>query len=627
MQALSIEASKLRPALHTTLTHLREGKSDVARQPRLRIQRVAMDPAEEAPSATAPPATGSGDTEMETTAPGGQSGAKSRADMTEEEKKALKAEKKARKEAEKAEKAARKAASAAAAAEAARQADLNSAIEVLSLSDLPESEYGVYKVLQGACGADGSGRVFTPLTKLESVVGSTVWVRARVHKCVATGQFAFVTLRKGLSTVQAVTGSDKAMLKWLKKTVTTESIVDIQADVVEPEAGVVQKCTVKTAELAIKRFYVVSQADGNLPLTLDDAARPMADDATAQASAGDVDDDRPTVTRDTRLDARVLDLRVPPHGSLMRIQSGVCRFFREYLQSKGFTEIHSPKLIAGASEGGSEVFRTDYFGRPACLAQSPQLYKQMAVCGDLGRVFEIGPVFRAEKSDTHRHLCEFTGLDIEMEITEHYSEVLDVLDGMFVAIFDGIEDKFKAELEHVRGKWNVPPFKYRSGSEKNLRLDWPEGIALLREHGVEIDDFEDLSTPQEKKLGQIVKDKYDTDFFMLTRFPSAIRPFYTMTDPADSRYSNSFDIFMRGEEIVSGAQRIHDVGMLTKRATAMLGEDGVESIQGYIDAFRYGAWPHGGCGVGLERVVMLYLGVGNVRECSLFPRDPKRLTP
>lgn len=371
-------------------------------------------------------------------------------------------------------------------------------------------------------------------------------------------------------------------------------------------------------------------------MTLDDAARPLADDhtpaetpdATAAAAPAPADvDGRPTVTRDTRLDARVLDLRVPPHGCMFRLQSGVCQLFREHLSKNGFTEIHTPKLIGGASEGGAEVFRTDYFGRPACLAQSPQLYKQMAICGDMGRVFEIGPVFRAEKSDTHRHLCEFTGLDIEMEIYEHYTEVLDVLDALFVAIFDGLESRYSDELATVRAKWNVPNFKYRSGGAPNLRLDWPDAIAMLRADGVEIGDYEDLSTEKEKRLGKLVMDKYDTDFFMLLRFPSAIRPFYTMSDPADGKYSNSFDIFMRGEEIVSGAQRIHDVDMLKARAVAMLGEDGVESISGYMDAFRYGAWPHGGAGVGLERVVMLYLAVGNVRECSMFPRDPRRLTP
>lgn len=569
---------------------------------------------------------------------------KSRADMSEEEKKLLKEEKKRKKEAEKAAKAAKKAASAAAAAEAAaKAAALTSAVQFLSIDDAPTQMYGEYTVIQGACGPEGSGRTFVPLSQIELHLGSAepVWVRARVHKIDVRGAFAFVLLRKGLHTAQAIVENDKQFLKWLKKAVHAETIVDICANIVAPSAGAVEKCTVKTVELSVQRLYIVSSSDEKLPMTLDDAARPLVDDHTrADDAAGEqavaqektdnddaaLKDERPTVTRDTRLDARVVDLRVPPHGCMLRLQSGVCQLFREHLSKNGFTEIHTPKLIAGASEGGAEVFHTDFFGRPACLAQSPQLYKQMAICGDFGRVFEIGPVFRAEKSDTHRHLCEFTGLDIEMEITEHYTEVLDVLDELFVAIFDGLESRYAEELGTVRAKWDVPKFAYRSG-EKNLRLDWPEAIAMLREAGVEIDDFEDLSTEKERRLGQLVKEKYDTDFFMLLRFPSAIRPFYTMSDPKDGNYSNSFDIFMRGEEIVSGAQRIHDLKMLKTRATAMLGEDGVESISGYMDAFRYGAWPHGGAGVGLERVVMLYLAVGNIRECSMFPRDPRRLTP
>jgi aspartyl-tRNA synthetase len=559
---------------------------------------------------------------------------RSRADMTEDEKKALKAEKKAKKDAEKAEKAAKKAAAAAAAAAvAAETAALSAAVSFLSVDKAPEQMYGSLTIVQGACGPTGSGRKFVPLGEVEKYLDAEdpIWMRARVHKVDVRGNFAFVLLRKGLHTAQAIVENDKQFLKWIKKAVNAESIVDICAKVVVPAAGEVAKCTVKTVELAVQRLYIVSSSEEKLPMTLDDAARPLADDHTTAAEAAEAAkaaevDGRPTVTRDTRLDSRVVDLRVPPHGCMMRLQSAVCQLFREHLSANGFVEIHTPKLVGGASEGGAEVFRTDYFGQPACLAQSPQLHKQMAICGDLGRVFEIGPVFRAEKSDTHRHLCEFTGLDVEMEIFEHYTEVLDVLDALFVAIFDGLESRYAPELATVRAKWDIPKFKYRSG-EPNLRLDWPEAIAMLRADGVDIGDFEDLSTEKEKRLGKLVFEKHDTDFFMLLRFPSKIRPFYTMPDPSDGNYSNSFDVFMRGEEIVSGAQRIHDIGMLKARATAMLGEDGIASISGYMDAFRYGAWPHGGAGVGLERVVMLYLAVGNVRECSMFPRDPKRLTP
>jgi aspartyl-tRNA synthetase len=262
-------------------------------------------------------------------------------------------------------------------------------------------------------------------------------------------------------------------------------------------------------------------------------------------------------------------------------------------------------------------------GQPACLAQSPQLYKQMAIEADMDRVFEIGPVFRAENSNTHRHLCEFTGLDMEMTIKEHYSEVLDVLNDLFLHMFDGLNERFKHELEVVNAQHPFEPLKYLNPT---LRLTFPEGIKMLQDHGVEgVDPLGDLSTEQERVLGQLVKEKYDTDFYILHKYPLNARPFYTMPCPHDGDYTNSFDIFIRGEEIISGAQRIHDVELLSKRAVECGIE--IETIQAYIDAFKYGALPHGGCGVGLERVVMLFLNLGNIRKTSMFPRDPRRLAP
>jgi aspartyl-tRNA synthetase len=296
--------------------------------------------------------------------------------------------------------------------------------------------------------------------------------------------------------------------------------------------------------------------------------------------------------------------------------------FREYLLSVNFTEIHSPKLISAASEGGAEVFEVKYFNRKAYLAQSPQLYKQMAICADFERVFEVGPVFRAENSQTHRHLCEFTGLDLEMTFKQHYHEVLDVLGSMFTFIFKGIETRFPKELAVISQQYPFEPFKFL---EKPLRLEFPEAVKLIREAGGEIGDFDDMSTANERLLGRIVRERYGTDFFMLDRFPSAVRPFYTMRNPEDPRYSNSYDFFMRGEEILSGAQRVHDPNVLLEQAKACKIE--IHTIQAYIDAFKFGAPPHGGGGVGLERVAMLYLNTHNIRKSSLFPRDPLRLTP
>ncbi|KAK3266791.1 Aspartate--tRNA ligase 2, cytoplasmic, partial [Cymbomonas tetramitiformis] len=228
-------------------------------------------------------------------------------------------------------------------------------------------------------------------------------------------------------------------------------------------------------------------------------------------------------------------------------------------------------------------------------------------------------------SFTHRHLCEFTGLDMEMEIKEHYFEVLDVLESLFCNIFEGLTSGKNAPLvDVVHKQFPAESFKWLP-REKSLRLTFPEGCAMLKEAGIDIDPHDDLSTETERELGKLVKAKYGTDFYILTRYPIGARPFYTMPCADDPRYTNSYDIFMRGEEIISGAQRIHEPDFLAERAAACGLE--VSTIKSYIDSFRYGAAPHGGCGVGLERVVMLFLGLNNIRKTSMFPRDPKRLAP
>ncbi|KAM9918665.1 hypothetical protein OXX80_012902, partial [Metschnikowia pulcherrima] len=300
--------------------------------------------------------------------------------------------------------------------------------------------------------------------------------------------------------------------------------------------------------------------------------------------------------------------------------------FREFLSNRRFTEIHTPKILGAASEGGSNVFEISYFKRSAFLAQSPQFYKQQLIAADFERVFEIAPVFRAENSNTHRHMTEFVGLDLEMSFEEHYHEVMETLQDLFVFIFSELKQRYAAEIATVRKQFPVDEFKLPADG-KMVRLHFKEGVAMLREAGKEIDDFEDLSTENEKLLGKLVREKYDTDFYILDKFPLAIRPFYTMPCPEDPRYSNSYDFFMRGEEILSGAQRIHDPELLKERMAAHGVDHTQEGINDYVDAFTYGCAPHAGGGIGLERVLMFYLDLKNIRRASLFPRDPRRLRP
>jgi len=466
------------------------------------------------------------------------------------------------------------------------------------------------------CSSTMTDRVFRNIGDLsEDRLGQSIWLRARVGNSRAVGKGIFLLVRQNIHTAQCVmfqgANVPKDMVKYAAG-ISLESIVDIRAEVTKP-AEQIQAASLETLELQIQEIHVISRAE-SLPFIVDDAGR---GEAEAEKTG------LPTVNLDTALNFRWIDTRTPANQAIFRIQSGVCQLFREFFLSKQFVEIHTPKLIGGASEGGSSVFTLSYFDQPACLAQSPQFYKQMtSACGGFDRVFEIGPVFRAENSNTHRHLCEFTGLDFEMAIHEHYYEALEVMADLFAHIFDGIADRFSHELQTISLQYPFEPIKYLRPA---LRITFQEGITMLREAGYDASYEEDISTPHEKALGKLVRDKYETDFYIMDKYPLGVRPFYTMPCPDDPKLSNSYDLFIRGEEIVSGAQRIHDVNLLIERANHW--KIPLPSIQSYIDAFKHGAMPHAGGGIGLERVVMLYLGLGNIRKTSMFPRDPKRLAP
>lgn len=451
--------------------------------------------------------------------------------------------------------------------------------------------------------------------------GETVTLRARVHKTRQQGAtMVFFALRQQTNIIQALLKTNKEtddkaiskqMVKWAGG-ISLESIVLVEGKVAKVDE-LVKSATVQDAEIHITKIYTIQETPEQLPLLLEDASR-------TEQEAEELG--LPVVNLDTRLDSRVIDLRTPTNQAIFKIQSGVSQLFREFLSKKGFTEIHTPKIIGAASEGGSNVFEINYFKGSAFLAQSPQLYKQQLIAGDFERVFEVAPVFRAENSNTHRHMTEFTGLDLEMAFEEHYDEVLQVLEDLFVFIFTELKERYGKEIATVRKQFPVEEFKINM-----VKLHFKEGIAMLREAGKEVDDFEDLSTENEKLLGKLVREKYDTDFYILDKFPLAVRPFYTMPDAEDPRYSNSYDFFMRGEEILSGAQRIHDPELLKERMRVHGVDPNTPGLNDYVDAFTYGCPPHAGGGIGLERVVMFFLDLKNIRRASLFPRDPKRLRP
>lgn len=477
-----------------------------------------------------------------------------------------------------------------------------------------------------------TNKKWTALADLKpALAGKEVLIRGHVQVSRLVGKGAFVLLRSSLYSVQGVafenkkSGISKAMVQYVAG-LAMESVVDVVGTVTVPDQPI-DSATQKMVEVQITSFHCVSKPSAPMPFLMEDACRPDCGKETdVGAYTGEEkasEDGLIRVGQEMRLDHRWIDLRTPANQSIFRIESMVGHFFREALIQRNFVEIHTPKIIGGASEGGSECFQLDYFGQPACLAMSPQLHKQMgAACSGFERVFETGPVFRAENSNTRRHLCEFTGLDMEMAIHEHYDEVLEIFSQVFIHIFDGLNNHCKDELERVREQHPFEDLKYL---RPTLKISYAEGCKLLNDAGIPQDPYEDLSTTNEKKLGDIVRQKYNTDFFFMDKYPLSVRPFYTMPDPENPKLSNSYDFFIRGQEILSGAQRIHEPELLIERAKHW--DIPIESIESYVNSFRNGALPHGGGGIGLERVVMLFLGLPNIRKTAWFPRDPKRITP
>ena len=550
-------------------------------------------------------------------------------------------------------------------------------------SDPLKDKYGILPFIQSATDPEHRFQVkFNKISEINaSLDGQNVKLRVRLQRSRIKGKSGFLVLREGVYTIQACLfveeGKISKQMVDFAKSLRLESYIDITAKVQKVQKPV-ESCTQKDVELAIETLFLVVSAPKVLPFQMEDALRKVnpeleEDDYQQKKKEENKEEKKEeckeekkdgenkegenkeeskedkkkkkkekkekkkekkeeekkdkekleiVVKMNTRLDNRVFDLRVPTTQAIFKLQSGVAHLFREYLDSKNFIEIHSPKLIGGASEGGSNVFKFKYFNQDACLAQSPQLYKQMCIISDFKRVYEIGPVFRAENSFTSRHLCEFTGLDIEMEIKEHFFEVLDILGELFYFIFKGLNERYAKELEIVNNQY---PFEPLILTPEVLKLPWVEGIKLLTENGYKQDINEDLDTENEKALGRLVHEKYKTDFYILYGYPKSARPFYTMPDPKDDNFTNSFDAFIRGEEVLSGAQRIHDYDLLLQKVKEK--EINPETLSDYLNAFKLGAPAHGGAGIGLERVVKLFIGLGNIKKCVLFPRDPKRLRP
>ncbi|MBR9682747.1 MAG: aspartate--tRNA(Asn) ligase [Candidatus Aenigmarchaeota archaeon] len=320
----------------------------------------------------------------------------------------------------------------------------------------------------------------------------------------------------------------------------------------------------------------------------------------------------------TRLNTRFMDLRRPEIAAIFKIRDHVTTAIRLFLESHDFIEINTPKLVAQATESGANVFKVTYFDQEAYLAQSPQFYKQTMMAASFDRVYEISPVFRAEKHHTIRHVTEYTSLDFEMSFIRNSEDVATMIEKLMVYIWHYVKTNAKEELKLLDKEINVPKTPFP-------RISMREAYQLLKEADVPYKEGDDLDTNGEKELGRLIREKFAHEFVFLTEFPWSVRPFYTMKKEDEPEWTASFDMLCNGLEIVTGGQREHRHEILVKQAEEKKIDP--KTLSFYMNMFKFGVPPHGGSGIGVDRIVMQMLDLGNIREAVLFPREPDRLTP
>lgn len=452
------------------------------------------------------------------------------------------------------------------------------------------------------------------VTKLSDYIGELVTLHGSIYKIRKMSGFSFVILRTARYTVQCVCDRQE-VLGQLQE----EACVELTAEVVEEERAKAG------AELHITEVCVLSRPTAQMPIVMNQKL--------IEASL------------ENKLDYRPLTLRNEKERAVFKLQEGLLRGIRHFLQAEGFTEIHSPKIVYAGAEGGANIFKLDYFGKEAYLAQSPQFYKQMMV-GVFERVFEVGPVFRAEKHDTARHLNEYTGVDFEMGYIHSFREIMETETRMLQAAFELLQEEYAYELELL--KVQMPCGMRKTGVEETAfeplhqehadaagfeipTLKFSEAKALLKEHGKGTaqtgskKESHDFDPEEEKLLSEIIFRETGSDFVFVTHYPSDKRPFYAMDDPDNPEETLSFDLLFRGLEITTGGQRIHDYEMQVEKMKNR--GMNVEAFESYLMMHKHGMPPHGGLGIGLERLTARLLGYDNVRQASLFPRDIHRLEP
>ncbi len=423
----------------------------------------------------------------------------------------------------------------------------------------------------------------------ELKTGKEVVLNGWVYEIRLLAKLGFILLRDKTGIVQCIVQGD--LLKKLSE-LTLESVVELKGKT--KAANVKAEFARKDLEVDVEELEIVSIAE-KLPIHINEKTT--------------------TTEFSNRLDNRFLDTRKEKVSAIFKVRSSIYKNVIDFYDKEGFVIINTPKITTIGLESGAESFVVDYFGKKAVLAQSPQFYKQMFVNGGFERVLEIGQVYRAEKSNTTRHLTEFTGIDFEMGFIKDENDVMDMIEAMFKYVIEKVKVERKDELSLLGVELKIP--------KKIPRISMEELKKMLAKKGKKLTEEDDLDAEAETMIGEYALKEFGEEFIFVTNYPAKVRPFYHMRPEKDKKGTRSFDLLWRGVEIATGAQREHRLDILQKQAK----EKGVKIPEIYENIFRYGAIPHGGVGFGLDRITQRMLNLDNIREGLLLTRDTSRVTP
>ncbi len=432
----------------------------------------------------------------------------------------------------------------------------------------------------------------TLIKELSDKVGQEVLIKGWVQEIRNLNKIKFIILRDrsgDMQTIALKSKTDESSFDLIDD-ITKESVVELTGLVKE------NKESRWGIEVVISKVELISKSE--VPLPIDNT-------------------DKSNTNIDKRIDFRFLDTRNNKNQAIFKVRSKIVKILTNFFDANGFTNMNTPKITTLGVESGAELFEVDYFGKKIFLSQSPQIYKQMFVAGGFERVYEIAPVFRAEKSHTSRHVTEFTGVDMEMGFIKDENDIMDIIEKMFIDLLSNLKEEAKSSLEKLGIEISVP--------EKIPRITMAEAKKMLAEKGKVFAENDDLDAEGEKLFGEIVKEKFGSEFVFITKFPWEVRPFYHMKPEGEEDLTKSFDLLFNGVEICTGAQREHRFEILKAQAESK--GLNLDEMEKYAEIFRFGVPPHGGAGFGLDRITQRLLKLENIREAILLPRDPERMSP